>query len=200
MYCLQLLLATISCLLNFSLETTLLIYFWVQSSSTGWSTVEDQPVIRCPKCSSGLKLYARNFLKYLARKIIKFKNTIKLIWKWVHGTKTWSTYSLRELKKDHVEKRITGLTDCQCCELGSAGKGHRGERQWRSLRCSESTCKINAEVQTESVIPPNFHSILENQAIGVLTVTRRRQGLENTCRCCAHLLLGPRTTSRSCTT
>lgn len=55
--------------------------------------------------------------------------------------------SLGELKKDHIEDRITRLTGCQCCELGSVGKGHRGEQQWKSLMYSKSTCKTKAGVK-----------------------------------------------------
>jgi hypothetical protein len=85
----------------------------------------------------------RNFLKDLARKKTKFKNKTMLIWKEVCKTKTQANYSLADLRKCHMEDRITRLTYYQCCELGSVDKGHREEQQWKSLMCSKSTCRIN---------------------------------------------------------
>lgn len=46
--------------------------------------------------------------------------------------------------EDPTEDTIIRLTDCQCCEPGSADKGHRGEQQWKSLTYSKSTCETNA--------------------------------------------------------
>lgn len=64
---------------------------------------------------------------------------------WSQNTIKWlPSPKITEERPREEHPRLTG---CQCCELGSGGRGHTAGQRWTSLTCSKSTCGTNAEGQ-----------------------------------------------------